>query len=51
MEPAAEVVKRALDLGLLVCSAGDYTVRLLPPLLATREHLARGVELLQEALR
>ncbi len=51
MEPAGEVVKKALDLGLLVCTAGDYTVRLLPPLIATRDHLARGVELLQEALR
>jgi acetylornithine/N-succinyldiaminopimelate aminotransferase len=51
MEPAAEVVKRALDVGLLVCSAGDYTVRLLPPLVATREDLARGLDLLQRALR
>jgi len=30
----------ALDQGLLVCSAGDYTVRLLPPLVATRDELA-----------
>ena len=51
MEPAGEVVKRALELGLLVCSAGDYTVRILPPLIATREDLTRGVELLREALR
>jgi acetylornithine/succinyldiaminopimelate/putrescine aminotransferase len=50
MEPAAEVVKRAMGLGLLVCSAGDYTVRLLPPLVATREDLARGLSLLEKAL-
>jgi acetylornithine/N-succinyldiaminopimelate aminotransferase len=50
MEPAAAVVKRAMEAGLLVCSAGDYTVRLLPPLVATREDLQRGVNLLAAAL-
>ncbi|HEU4563537.1 MAG TPA: acetylornithine/succinylornithine family transaminase [Gemmatimonadaceae bacterium] len=49
-EPAAGVVARALELGLLVCTAGEYTLRLLPPLVATREDLARGVALLEEAL-
>jgi predicted acetylornithine/succinylornithine family transaminase len=51
MEPAAEVVKRSLDAGLLVCSAGDYTVRILPPLIAGRDDLLRGVEILDQALR
>ena len=51
MEPAGEVVRRALDAGLLVCTAGDYTVRLLPPLVATRDDLARGIELLEVAVR
>jgi predicted acetylornithine/succinylornithine family transaminase len=51
MEPAGEVVKRALEAGLLVCSAGDYTVRLLPPLVASRDDLARGLELLETAIR
>jgi acetylornithine/succinyldiaminopimelate/putrescine aminotransferase len=51
MEPAGEVVKRALEAGLLVCSAGDYTVRLLPPLVASRDDLARGLELLEAAIR
>jgi predicted acetylornithine/succinylornithine family transaminase len=51
MEPAGEVVKRALEAGLLVCSAGDYTVRLLPPLIATRSDLSRGLDLLEGALR
>jgi predicted acetylornithine/succinylornithine family transaminase len=50
MQPAGEVVKRALDHGLLVCGAGEYTVRLLPPLTATRDELARGVALLEQAL-
>jgi acetylornithine/succinyldiaminopimelate/putrescine aminotransferase len=50
MQPASEVVKRAMDIGLLVCSAGDYTVRLLPPLTASREDLVRGTGLLEVAL-
>jgi predicted acetylornithine/succinylornithine family transaminase len=50
MQPASEVVKRAFDAGLLVCSAGEYTVRLLPPLIATRDDLARGLGLLAEAI-
>jgi len=49
-EPAGAVVARALELGLLVCSAGEFTVRLLPPLVATRDELARGLELLEAAL-
>jgi predicted acetylornithine/succinylornithine family transaminase len=48
--PAAEVVSRARGLGLLLCTAGDHTLRLLPPLVITRDELARGMELLEEAL-
>jgi len=50
VEPAAEVVKRALAAGLLVCSAGEHTVRLLPPLVADRRELQRGVSILAELL-
>jgi acetylornithine/N-succinyldiaminopimelate aminotransferase len=50
MHPAGEVTQRALDAGLLVCTAGEYTVRLLPPLVATRDDLARGLSLLEGAL-
>jgi predicted acetylornithine/succinylornithine family transaminase len=49
-DPAGEVVARALDAGLLVCSAGQHTVRLLPPLTMTRAQLALGLGLLEEAL-
>ncbi len=49
-EKAGNVVGRARDAGLLLVSAGDYTVRLLPPLVATRAELARGLELLEAAL-
>lgn len=47
---AAPIVERALELGLLVCSAGDHTVRLLPPLVIGRDDLRRGVELLEDAI-
>jgi predicted acetylornithine/succinylornithine family transaminase len=49
-EPAGEVVARALKAGLLLCSAGEYTVRLLPPLVATRDDLVRGLALLEGVL-
>ena len=48
--PAGDVVARALDGGLLICTAGDHTIRLLPPLIATRDDLARGLAILEEAL-
>ena len=51
MGTASHVVSEALSAGLLVCSAGEYTVRLLPPLVATREDLARGLEILESILQ
>jgi 4-aminobutyrate aminotransferase-like enzyme len=50
LEPAGNVVARARDAGLLVCTAGDHTVRLIPPLVVGREELTRAVALLEEAL-
>lgn len=50
LEPAGQVVTRARELGLLVCTAGEHTVRLIPPLIVAREDLARAVEVLEEAL-
>jgi acetylornithine/N-succinyldiaminopimelate aminotransferase len=49
-EPAAQIVARALELGLLLVTAGEHTLRLLPPLVATRDELARGVALLEQAI-
>ena len=48
--PAGTVVAKALDAGLLLCSAGNHTVRLLPPLVATREELAEGLAILEDVL-
>jgi predicted acetylornithine/succinylornithine family transaminase len=50
MGTAAHVVSESLAQGLLVCSAGDYTVRMLPPLVATQDELARGLSILEEVL-
>jgi acetylornithine/N-succinyldiaminopimelate aminotransferase len=50
MGTAAHVVSEALANGLLVLTAGEYTVRLLPPLVATKEELARGLQILEEVL-
>ena len=48
--PAGDIVASARDAGLLLLTAGDYTLRLLPPLIATREELAYGLERLEQAL-
>ena len=47
---AAHVVSEAQDAGLLVCTAGEYTVRMLPPLVTTRDELAHGLSLLESVL-
>lgn len=48
--PAAAVVARALEAGLLVCGAGPDVVRLLPPLTIDRDELLTGLDLLEESL-
>ena len=50
MGTAAHVVGEAMAQGLLVLTAGEYTVRILPPLVATKEELARGLQILEEVL-
>ena len=47
---ASELVALALDAGLLVCTAGDHTLRLLPPLVAARDALASGVDILRDII-
>lgn len=50
VDGAAAIVGRAMDAGLLLCSAGADVVRLLPPLVITDDELRRGVALLEEAI-
>jgi len=50
VQPAADIVRRARERGLLVLSAGDHTVRLLPPLTIRRDELADGLARLEASL-
>jgi 4-aminobutyrate aminotransferase-like enzyme len=47
---AADVATAALELGLVVGTAGERTLRLTPPLTITSEELEQGLALLAEAL-
>lgn len=49
-QPASMLIAGALDEGLLLCSAGEHTVRILPPLVATRDDLESGVAILESLL-
>jgi acetylornithine/N-succinyldiaminopimelate aminotransferase len=49
-DPAKDVVARAAEQGLLIVSAGDHTLRLLPPLIMSRADLKLGVERLEAAI-
>jgi len=49
-ELAAPFVAAARERRLLVATAGAEVIRLVPPLVVTREELERGVEILDEVL-
>ena len=50
VESANDIVKRGWDEGLLVLTAGDHTLRLLPPLVMDRDDLARGASILEKII-
>jgi acetylornithine/N-succinyldiaminopimelate aminotransferase len=47
--PVGEVVRRALDLGLVVMSAGGNVIRFVPPLIITKQDIDSMVEILEKA--
>ena len=47
---AGAVIDAAREKGLLLLSAGDHTLRLLPPLTITRSELERGIDILSSVL-
>jgi predicted acetylornithine/succinylornithine family transaminase len=47
VESANEIVKRGWDEGLLALTAGEHTLRILPPLIMDRGDLMRGVKILE----
>ena len=49
-DPAKDVVGRALEAGLVLVSAGEHTLRLLPPLVIGRADLAEGLAALEAAI-
>jgi acetylornithine/N-succinyldiaminopimelate aminotransferase len=49
-EPAKDIVARAMSAGLLICSAGEHTLRLLPPLVVSKGDVERGLALLKQAI-
>ncbi|MFN2637928.1 MAG: aspartate aminotransferase family protein [Gemmatimonadaceae bacterium] len=50
VESASEIVKRGWDEGLLTLTAGEHTLRLLPPLIMDRDDLARGLSVLDKII-
>ncbi|HNV76213.1 MAG: acetylornithine transaminase [Gemmatimonadetes bacterium] len=50
VDPAAEIIGRAREAGLLLVSAGEHTIRILPPLVITRDELGRGLAVLEQVL-
>lgn len=48
--PVGEVVKRSLENGLIVISAGSDVLRLVPPLVIEKEHIDEMVEKLEKSL-
>ncbi len=50
-EPAAAIVGRAFERGLLLVGAGEHTVRLVPPLVMTQVELQEALGLFEASLR
>jgi len=50
VESANDIVKRGWDEGLLALTAGEHTLRLLPPLVMERDDLQRGVSILERII-
>lgn len=50
VEPAKEIVKRGWAEGLLTLTAGEHTIRLLPPLVMDKDGLARGLSILEKII-
>ena len=50
LEPAGDIVKRGWDEGILTLTAGEHTLRILPPLVMDRDDLARGLSLIEKII-
>ncbi|MEZ3485476.1 MAG: aspartate aminotransferase family protein [Lachnospiraceae bacterium] len=50
VKPAGEVISRALDAGLVVISARDNVIRLVPPLIIEERHVDEMIDILRRVL-
>jgi predicted acetylornithine/succinylornithine family transaminase len=50
VESANDIVKRGWDEGLLMLTAGEHTLRILPPLVMDRDDLMRGLKILEKII-
>ncbi len=50
VEPAGDVVQRGWEEGLLTLTAGEHTLRILPPLIADRDDLVRGLSIIERII-
>ncbi len=50
LEPAGDIVKRGWDEGLLALTAGEHTLRILPPLIMDRDDLVRGLSIIEKII-
>jgi predicted acetylornithine/succinylornithine family transaminase len=50
LEPAGDIVKRGWDEGILTLTAGEHTLRILPPLIMDRDDLARGLAMIEKII-
>jgi predicted acetylornithine/succinylornithine family transaminase len=50
LEPAGDIVKRGWDEGILTLTAGEHTLRILPPLTMDRDDLARGLSIIEKII-
>jgi acetylornithine/N-succinyldiaminopimelate aminotransferase len=50
LEPAGDIVKRGWDEGILTLTAGEHTLRILPPLIMDRDDLARGLTIIEKII-
>ncbi|MDD4088900.1 MAG: aminotransferase class III-fold pyridoxal phosphate-dependent enzyme, partial [Tissierellia bacterium] len=48
--PVNDIILKAQELGLLIISAGKNVIRLLPPLIITKEHVDEMIEKLKSAI-
>jgi predicted acetylornithine/succinylornithine family transaminase len=50
LEPAGDIVKRGWDEGILTLTAGEHTLRILPPLIMDRDDLVRGLSIIEKII-